>query len=172
MNGEAAILTGVYTGAQKGGGKHAVASAVLLAGHGVEGDSHAGRDPRRQVSLFSQEVLQQLLAEGFSLSAGELSANLFTANLALDKLKPGAQLRIGDAILEIVEARKPCRSITKIDNQLPKRLFGRCGQLATIVTGGTVRVGDSIAIIDHSRQMAFAFGEPANNEAPANQAVR
>ena len=89
-------LTGVYVGSQKGEGKTSVESAELIAGHGLRGDSHAGRDPDRQVSLFAAETLRRIQNEGFEASAGSLNANLFTENIDLDYLKPGARLRVGD----------------------------------------------------------------------------
>jgi MOSC domain-containing protein YiiM len=140
-------LAGVYVGSRKGEGKTSVESAELLADHGLRGDSHAGRDPDRQVSLFATETMREIQNEGFEISAGSLSANLFTENIDLNSLKPGARLRIGQAIIEITEARKPCRSITKIDNRLPKRLFGQCGQVGRIVKSGVVRFGDDVEIM-------------------------
>jgi MOSC domain-containing protein YiiM len=140
-------LTGVYVGSQKGEGKTSVESAELIAGQGLRGDSHAGRDPDRQVSLFAAETLRGIQNEGFEASAGSLNANLFTENIDLDSLQPGARLRVGETIIEIAEARKPCRSITKIDNRLPKRLFGQCGQVGRIIKGGVARVGDEVEII-------------------------
>ncbi len=147
MNPSIGKLVGVYVGSRKGEGKSAVESAELIAGHGLRGDSHAGRDPDRQVSLFAAETLREIQNEGFEVSAGSLSANLITETIALDSLKPGVRLRIGEAIIEIAEARRPCRSITKIDNRLPKRLFGQCGQVGRIVKSGVVRVGDKIEIM-------------------------
>ena len=124
-----------------------VTSASLIAEHGAQGDKHAGTHPLRHVSLFAQEVLQAIQTEGFNVEAGQLSANLFTENLPLDELPVGARLRIGDVLLEIVERRKPCRSITKIDHRLTKRLVNQCGQLARVVQGGTVTTGDAIELI-------------------------
>jgi len=147
MNSLTGKLTGVYVGSRKGEGKTPVESAELIADHGLCGDSHAGRDPDRQVSLFAAETLRKIQNEGFEISAGSLSANLFTENIDLDSLKPGSRLRIGEAIIEIAEARKPCRSITKIDNRLPKRLFGQCGQVGRIVKGGVARVGEVVEVI-------------------------
>ncbi|HMZ16684.1 MAG TPA: MOSC domain-containing protein, partial [Blastocatellia bacterium] len=66
-------------------------------------------------------------------------------------------LRVGETLLEIVEARKPCRSIARIDNRLPKRLYGQCGQLASIIKGGNVKVGDDVEIVADQRQMSFGF---------------
>jgi len=150
-------LAGVYAGKQKGTGKAETSFAELVAGYGLRGDNHAGRDPHRQVSLFARETLNQLLAEGFNVTAPQLSANLFTEKINLNALKPGTQLRIGETRLEIVEPRKPCRSITRIDQRLPKRLYGQCGQLARILIGGEVRPGDEIEILKNEQQMGLEF---------------
>jgi molybdopterin adenylyltransferase len=145
-------VKGIYIGSRKGEAKSSVESAELVPGHGLQGDSHAGRDPDRQVSLFSNEVLRQMQSEGFDVSAGDLSTNLLTEDIPLDSLKPGVQLRLGETVIEIVEARRPCRNITKIDNRLPKRLYGHCGQLGVIVKGGVVRAGDDIEVLGSDRQ--------------------
>lgn len=140
-------ITGIYIGHQKGGPKTETPSAELIADHGLRGDSHAGLELNRQVSLFAVEVLRELQREGFDLSPEKLSANLFTENISLDALKPGSRLSIGTSILEIVEQRKPCRSITRIDNRLPKRMLGKCGQLARIIKGSVIHPGDQVAIL-------------------------
>jgi MOSC domain-containing protein YiiM len=145
-------VKGIYLGSRKGEAKSLVESAELIAGHGLKGDSHAGRDPDRQVSLFSIEVLRQMESEGFQVSAEDLSTNFLTEDISLDSLKPGERLRVGETVIEIVEARRPCRNITKIDNRLPKRLYGRCGLLGLIVKGGVVRTGDDIEVLASDRQ--------------------
>lgn len=150
-------LVGIYVGKQKGIGKTETASAELIPNHGLHGDHHAGRDLRRQVSLFAVETLTQLHAEGFIVTASQLSANLFTENIRLNSLKSGTRIRIGQTLLEIVEARKPCRLITRIDQRLPKRLYGQCGQLARILQGGSVHRGDKIEILKDERQMSLEF---------------
>src|SRR5262249_16262888 len=111
------------------------------------GDSHAGRDPNRQISLFAEETLRDIQNDGLKVSPESLSANLFTENIELDCLKPGARLRVGETVIEIAEARAPCRTITKIDNRLPKRLYGRCGQFGRIIKSGVVRVDDEVEVI-------------------------
>jgi MOSC domain-containing protein YiiM len=150
-------LISIHIGAKKGDGKATVDSAELVADHGLRGDSHAGRDPRRQVSLFAAETLARLREEGFALTPEQLSANLFTERIDLDRLAPGTQLRVGEATLEIVERRTPCRSITRIDHRLPKHLYGRCGQLARILVGGPVRPGDEVRVIPDERQLTLGF---------------
>lgn len=141
-----ARLAGIYSGARSAS-KTALAVAELIAGHGLAGDGHAGSHPQRHISLFAQEVLQALQAEGFQVTPGELSANLFTENLPLDKLTPGTQLCIGTVLIEIIQQRKPCHSITRISNRLPKRLYGQCGQLASILVGGAIQTGAAIEVL-------------------------
>ncbi len=150
-------LTGIFIGLEKGAGKQPLPEAELVAEHGLRGDRHAGKNPQRQVSLFSAERLRELQSEGFEVSAEELSANLFTEHIDLDALKPRTQLRIGEAVIEIVERRTPCRSITRIDARLPKRLYGRCGQLGRILISGRVRAGDEIAVLPDDRQGTLQF---------------
>ena len=159
-------LIGVYLGAKKGAGKNTFASAELIVDHGLKGDSHAGRDPRRQVSLFAAERLRDLQSEGFNVSADQISANLITENIELDSLEPHTRLRIGETEIEIVERRDPCRSITKIDNRLPKRLYGQCGQLARIVKGGVVRTGDEIVVLLGESQLELKFENLKANATP------
>jgi MOSC domain-containing protein YiiM len=139
-------LTGIFLGTEKGAGKVAVTEALLLAEHGLAGDVHAGH-VSRHVSLFAQETANAIQEEGFVFQLGQLSANLFYENLPPEILTVGQQFRIGDALLEIVEQRQPCRSITQIDFRLTKRLVGQCGQFARVWETGTIRVGDSIELI-------------------------
>jgi MOSC domain-containing protein YiiM len=140
-------IAGIYIGSLKGEDKSPVETCELIAGYGLRGDSHAGRDPNRQISLFASETLREIQNEGFEVSAESLSANLFTENINLNSLKHGSKLRIGEAVIEIVEERKPCRSTTRIDNRLPKRLFGQCGQLGRILKSGVVRIGDEVELL-------------------------
>jgi MOSC domain-containing protein YiiM len=142
-------LLGVYAGAKQGAGKAAVESAELVADHGLRGDSHAGRDADRQVSLFEGEVLRALEEEGINVSAEGISANLVTEGVTLNALGAGARLRVGEAVIELVEARKPCGSLTRLDHRLPKRLYGHCGMLGRVLKGGTVRAGEEVEVLTH-----------------------
>lgn len=148
MSAPVGKIKGIYISSRRGEGKRFTESAELIPEHGMRGDSHAGRDPDRQVSLFSSEVLNRMQAEGFKLSAEDLSTNFLTEDIQLDSFQPGTRLRIGETVVELVEARRPCRSITKIDNRLPKRLYGECGQMARIVKGGVARIGDEIEALE------------------------
>ncbi|MGH9834614.1 MAG: MOSC domain-containing protein [Blastocatellia bacterium] len=138
------LIIGVYVGAKRGEGKTAVESAELVADYGIRGDAHAGRDTHRQISLFEIEVLRELAAEGIEVSPESISANLITEGVNLNDLGPGACRRIGEAMIELAEARKPCGSLTKLDRRLPKRLYQRCGLMGRILKGGFVCPGAEV----------------------------
>ena len=76
---------------------------ILVEGHGVEGDAHAGpfvrhrylarRRPRlpnlRQVHLIPSELFRSLLQAGFKVGAGDLGENVTTAGLDLERCRSG-----------------------------------------------------------------------------------
>jgi MOSC domain-containing protein YiiM len=145
-------------------------SVDLIAGLGVAGDVHSGatvrhrsrveRDPSqpnlRQVHLFDGEVLDELAAEGFGVTAGALGENITTHGLDALSLPTGTLLRIGpDALLALTGVRNPCAQIEARHPGLLKRMVHRdengnlhrlTGAMAVVVQTGTVWAGDHIEV--------------------------
>ncbi|WP_309623301.1 MOSC domain-containing protein [Novosphingobium sp.] len=143
---------------------------TLLAGLGVEGDAHAGRtvqhlsrmakDPAaanlRQVHLIHAELFDELAAKGFAVAPGDLGENITTRGIELLGLSRGTRLRLGeDALIEITGLRNPCAQIDGLVKGLMAATLGKaadgslirkCGVMATVVTGGDLRVGDAIVL--------------------------
>lgn len=141
-------IFGVYVSPKRGEGKIAVESAELVADYGIQGDAHAGQNPQRQISLFEIEVLRELAAENIRVAPESLSANLITEGINLRTLEPGARLRVGEAVIELCETRKPCGSLTKLDHRLPKRLYQQCGLMGRILKGGVVHPGTEVELLN------------------------
>lgn len=140
----------------------------LLAGLGVEGDAHAGvtvqhrsrvaRDPSqpnlRQVHLLQQELLDEVVTDGFVVAPGAMGENVTTAGVDLLALPTGTRLLLGaDAVVEVTGLRNPCVQIDGFETGLLKRMVGRdekgnvvrrAGVMAVVIEGGTVRPGDGI----------------------------
>ena len=120
-----------------------VESALFVEGMGIEGDRHAtDREERRgyQVLLIEAETL-----EGFSLDYGIVKENVTTSGIRLGALEGGQRLALGDEVmLEISKACAPCSRIEEIRPGMQAQLEGRRGMLASVVRGGTARVGDRI----------------------------
>ena len=110
------------------------------ADFGLAGDRHAKAGSHRQVLLVDAAVLA---AEG--LAPGEIRENLLLEGIAVDALPAGTRLRIGpDAVLRVTGPCEPCAFVDGVRPGLRRRLEGRRGSLATVETGGVLRVGDEV----------------------------
>ncbi len=142
----------------------------LVAGHGVEGDAHAGatvkhrsrvrRDATqpnlRQVHLIHGELHDDLRARGFRVAAGEMGENVTTRGVDLLDLPVGTRLRLGpDAVVEVTGLRHPCKQLETIqpglmaavlDRDAGGGLVRKAGIMAVVAAGGEVRPGDAIAV--------------------------
>ena len=142
----------------------------LIAGHGVEGDAHAGAtvkhrsrvaiDPGqpnlRQIHLIHSELIDQLASEGFDVAPCELGENITTSGIALLDLPAGTLLRIGEAaVVEITGLRNPCRQIEAFRAGLLARLAFRgadgnivrlAGVMGVVRTGGEICRGNRISV--------------------------
>jgi len=147
--------------------KSTAAEIRLVAGHGVEGDAHAGttvqhrsRDPRlpnlRQVHLIHAELHDELRARGFDVAPGAMGENVTTHGVALLALPAGTLLHLGDsATIEVTGLRNPCAQLEGIQPGLMKatldrdaegRLVRKAGIMAVVRASGGVRAGDPIRV--------------------------
>lgn len=144
---------------------------TLVAGHGVDGDAHAGptvqhlsrmrRDPGvpnlRQVHLLHSELFDEVAAKGHVVEPGDLGENITTSGIDLLDLPRGARLRIGDdAVVEVTGLRNPCVQINGLSSGLMKELVHvddagetvrLAGVMSVVLVGGVVRPGDPIDIV-------------------------
>jgi MOSC domain-containing protein YiiM len=150
--------------------KPVVDEIVLIAGWGIEGDTHAGttvqhrsrvaRDPTqpnlRQVHLMHAELFDEVRASGFTVEAGQLGENVTTRGVDLLALPAGALLHLGDdAVVRVTGLRNPCQQINGFEPGLLREVLGRSedgvverkgGVMSVVVAGGTVRPGDGIRV--------------------------
>lgn len=146
-------------------------SIRLRAGHGAEGDAHAGatvqhrylaeRGPEapnlRQVHLLHEEFLEDVRAAGFDVPPGGLGENILTSGLDLLGLPTDTVLRIGpDAVVRVTGLRSPCRQIDDYRPGLMALCFGvdaagngtrLVGVMGVVEKGGVVRAGDAVDVV-------------------------
>ncbi|MBA2679933.1 MAG: MOSC domain-containing protein [Ktedonobacteraceae bacterium] len=148
--------------------KPVVDEVTLIEDWGIEGDYHAGKlvrhrylakkDPTqpniRQVLLIDTTILAELKQEGIDISSGMLGDNITVEGLVVMSVPLGAQLTVGEALLEITEIRTPCSQLNQMDKRLlkasvikedGKKRF-RAGIMARVLKGGRVRAGDQIIV--------------------------
>lgn len=111
----------------------------VLTDAGFERCAHARPRSKRQVLLVDSETLSAM-----ELLPGIIRENITTQGLNVNSLKPGEQLQIGGARLEVSMVCTPCDQLEKLRPNLRKELWGRRGMLCRVVEGGQIRRGDSI----------------------------
>ena len=143
---------------------------TLLAGHGVEGDAHAGATVKhlsrilkfgnapnlRQVHLIHHELFDELRDAGFAVTPGQMGENVTTEGVDLLNLPKGARLYLGeDAVIEVTGLRNPCRQLDKLQPGLMAATLARdiagnlqrkAGIMGIVLSGGEVKNGDPIRI--------------------------
>ncbi len=143
---------------------------VLIAGHGVEGDYHAGAFVRhrsraaktpelpnvRQVHLMQSELFDEMAQLGIAVAPGQMGENITTRGLALLELAPGARLHLGGtAVVEVTGVRNPCRQLDGVDERLLAQvakkaedggIVRKAGIMGIVIAGGMVRGGDAIKV--------------------------
>lgn len=151
--------------------KDVVEEVLLVQGHGVEGDAHAGATVRhrsvrrwrptapnlRQVHLLHAELLDDLRGRGWDLAAGQVGENVLTRGVDLLALPTGARLHLGpSAVVEVAGLRNPCVQLDRYADGLMQAVLRReedgslsrlAGVMGVVLTGGPVRAGDRVGTV-------------------------
>lgn len=136
---------------------------------GFEGDSwahprfHGG--PEKAVLFITAEGLNELRALGYAVYPGAMGENLTTAGLDRRQITIGAQLRAGQAIIEVSKMRVPCATLDALNepnlppiqeaifdaqvkaNDASSPRWGLAGFYARVIREGKVRAGDEISLV-------------------------
>jgi MOSC domain-containing protein YiiM len=115
---------------------------AVIENYGLEGDRGTREGRKRQVLLVPNEVLQAL-----DLQPGQVRENLTTQGIDLMALEVGSRIRVGEVLLEMVEACDPCKRMEEIRPGLEAAMGGKRGMIARVLEGGQVRKGDPIEVL-------------------------
>ncbi len=121
--------------------------ANLITNHGIEGDAKAGKQPSRQLNIISQEWLNRIADLGYRTQPGEFGEQIIIKGLDVDGLEKGDRLQIGDqAVVEITIPRQGCIRLEAAQGRSNEDYGEFVGQMAKVVQGGLIRVGDEVAV--------------------------
>ena len=129
----------------KGTQKRDVKSARFLLNWGIEGDAHGGKW-HRQVSLLSQERVDEFRARGADVCAGAFGENLLVAGIDFKALPVGTRFHCGDVLLELTQIGKECHAHCQIYHQVGDCIMPREGVFARVLQPGIITVGDELTI--------------------------
>ncbi|NNE07102.1 MAG: MOSC domain-containing protein [Gemmatimonadetes bacterium] len=148
-------VAAIYLTDAEGGAPRSRESARALQGAGLEGDRYEKRrgtfskkklDPGQQITLIESEAVEKVIADGVDIGQGRHRRNVETSGLRLNDLV-GKTFQVGEATLLGHRLCHPCGYLAKkIGADMVSILENAGGLRAEIVSGGEIRVGDSIVI--------------------------
>lgn len=145
------IIKSICVSEKRGTQKNAIENAVLKENWGIEGDAHAG-DWHRQVSLLSFDKIEEFKKLGAQVCPGAFGENIAVEGFDFAKLPLGTQLKVGDAVLEITQIGKECHTHCAIYHAVGDCIMPREGVFAKVVSGGAIKVGDDMQILERSEE--------------------
>ena len=126
-----------------------------VAGRGLVGDRYFtglgtySNDPGggRHVTLIEVEAIEALKREyGVEITPAQSRRNIVTRDVALNHLV-GREFLVGAVLLRGMRLCEPCGHLESLSARGALRgLIHRGGLRADVITGGTIRIGDSIAM--------------------------
>lgn len=124
-----------------------VEQAELVAGRGVRGSADQGG--RRQISIIGEEAWEAAQEElGVAVDPAARRANVLVRGVDLENTR-GRMLRLGACLVRIDGEVRPCERMDEAQEGLRNALrpHWRGGAFGEIVEGGTIAVGDPVALI-------------------------
>jgi len=124
--------------------------ATLIAGYGIDGDIKGGH-PDRNLNIMSYETLTILRGQGFYTEPGQMGEQVVIHQLDVDNLPPGTRVQLGDAaIIEVLKPRTGCDRFEKYQKRSRQEAAGQMGMMARVITGGKIRVGDPVKVLQQA----------------------
>lgn len=137
---------------KKGTQKRDVGTCRLIEQFGLEGDAHAGKW-HRQTSLLARESADIMREKGLKIKNGDFGENIVTEGIELKSLPIGTVLKIGDGItIRITQIGKLCHDRCAIYYTAGDCIMPREGIFAEILTGGTIKTGDVITLLEKATE--------------------
>jgi MOSC domain-containing protein YiiM len=141
-------IVSIAVSRKKGTTKQCVDQAKLVENHGIQGDAHAG-DWHRQISFLASESIDAVSTQDFVLNFGDFAENIATTGIDWKSQKIGQRVRLGDtALVEITQIGKQCHKKCAIFYRTGDCIMPKEGVFGKILTGGTIRVGDEITLVE------------------------
>ena len=130
----------------KGTQKKNVGSAVFIENWGIEGDAHAG-NWHRQVSLLSHDKIEDFRSRGAEVKDGAFGENLVVSGIDFRSLPIGTRFACNEVLMELTQIGKECHNGCEIFKKMGDCIMPREGVFARVLHGGTISVGDYLAVL-------------------------
>lgn len=167
-DGECGLVEAIYVTSKASRRMHSLGEVEAVAGEGLAGDRYLTGEGYysnkplpgggRQLTLIEAEALDVIEREtGVHLDGGESRRNLLTRGVCLNDLV-GIRFHVGEALCEGIRLCDPCKYLEEITGKpVLKPLVNRGGLRASILSGGSIKVGDRLVPTD-AATLATLYG--------------
>ena len=121
---------------------------ITLDSQGICDDKFYGKEVDRSILITSHDSYLMAKENGIDAPYGSLGENILI-DINPYSLNSGAQLFIGEVVLEITQNCTICNSLAKVDVNLPKVLKSDRGIFAKTIKSGKIRKGDIVNILKY-----------------------
>ncbi|HEX2645774.1 MAG TPA: MOSC domain-containing protein [Candidatus Dormibacteraeota bacterium] len=150
MDERTGTVEAIYLAAEHGAMPRPVEFAVGHAGKGLEGDRNFGDlDPDScDITLIEAEAFErQLESQGLVLDPAAARRQVLVRGIDLGELI-GQRFQVGELVCEGEERCEPCNHLAgMVGTQAVLKGLLHTGLRARIISGGTIRAGDSVRLI-------------------------
>lgn len=135
---------------EDGGRATKVDSIEVKTDFGIPSDYRSGTNPRRQITMIEEEALDEAAKIlGRPVPDGASRRQVVTRGLDLNTLI-GHKIKIGDIVLAIERYCAPCgRMNEELGPGGRDALRWKAGVTCRVVSGGVLKVGESVTLHDH-----------------------
>lgn len=131
---------------ERGQLKKEVLEAKLIENHGIENDGHAGNWGRQITCLSWGSVQEVNKKHELNIGPGDFAENILIDGLDLSILAIGSRINLGDsAVIEVTQIGKEDHP-SVVSRTFGVSLLPSEGLFCKVITGGTIKKGDSVLI--------------------------
>ncbi len=118
-------------------------SIELKVNYGIVDDKFANKELNKSVMIVGTKPYTMAKDSNIDMPISALGENVL---LSFDPhiLTIGDRLKLGSAIIEVIEACTLCKHLTKYSNKLPKLIVNHRGIYCKVVKSGFISVGDDV----------------------------
>lgn len=132
---------------ERGELKKEVPEALVIVGHGIEGDGHAGKWDRQITCLDFRSVVKSNKINKLNMGPGDFAENILIEGLDFSNLAVGSKLKLGaSVILEVSQIGKEDRPSVVTRNFGVSLLPGE-GLFCKVIAGGQIKKGEIVEVV-------------------------
>ena len=131
---------------KKGSSSRVVREKLYLDSPGVVDDKFYNKDINRSVLISSLKSYNMAQEQNIVIEYGTLGENILIDYNPYN-LPEGTQIKIGEVTLEVSQRCTLCKSLTKVDNKLPKILKDDRGIFTKVIKSGFIHQNDKVTLL-------------------------